>query len=138
MKFLVSDRQDERHNLIRSYLMPSTAVIAAILATIDLEWTIRRVLDHAAKGKSGLFGTRPVSGLDGYAKAWERVFQGRTAATLQDVVEDWTRLEQAYWLRHDIVHGRKGTGGLSYVTNPDYASELRNHMTTVAQATRFT
>lgn len=37
MKFLVSDKQPERHNRIRSFLTADTAIIAALLAAVDLD-----------------------------------------------------------------------------------------------------
>jgi hypothetical protein len=116
MKFLVSDRQDERHSRIRSFLTNENAVIAALLAAVDLEWTIRRVLDHALQIKSTALSQRPISGLKAYAMVWAKVFNGRGGKPLPSVVEDWQYLIESYQLRHDLVHGRQGSGSLSYVT----------------------
>ena len=116
MKFLVSDKQPERHGRIRAFLTPDTAVIAALLAAVDLEWTIRRVIDMTLGGDKELLDSKRISGLENYAKAWNRVVKGPEAQRLQDIVGAWDSLIDAYQLRHDIVHGRQGTGGVRYVT----------------------
>ena len=116
MKFLVSDKQPERHARIRAFLTPDTAVIAALLAAVDLEWTIRRVIDMTLRGEKQLLDSQRISGLANYAKAWNRVVKGPGAQRLQDVVGSWDSLIDAYQLRHDIVHGRQGTSGVRYVT----------------------
>ena len=116
MKFLVSDKQPERHERIRAFLKPESTVIAALLAAVDLEWTIRRVIDMALGGKEELIEQKRISGLENYAKAWNRVITGTESRRLQDVVGAWDELLEAYQLRHDIVHGRQGTGGVRYVS----------------------
>jgi hypothetical protein len=116
MKFLVSGSQERRHAEIRSFLTQDTAIIAALLAAVDFEWTVRRVLDHLSLGDPGASKEHHVSGLDGYARAWTRVFKGVNAKNLQDVVGNWEALKEAYQLRHDIVHGKQGSSGVAYVT----------------------
>lgn len=51
MKFLVSDSQKNRHKAILAFVNEDQSVIVVILAAIDLEWTIRRVID-------GMLGSR--------------------------------------------------------------------------------
>ena len=116
MKFLVSDSQAVRHERIREFLTPESTVIAALLAAVDLEWTIRRVICAAASTGVNEEGDDRISGLPGYAKAWGKVVKGPQAARLEDVVGEWAQLLDAYQLRHDIVHGRQGTAGVRYVT----------------------
>ena len=116
MKLLVSDKQPERHERIRAFLASDTAVIAALLAAVDLEWTIRRVIDRALGGNEELIERKRISGLENYAQAWNRVNKGPGSKRLQDVVGPWRELLDAYQLRHDIVHGRQGTGGVRYVS----------------------
>jgi hypothetical protein len=116
MKLLVRDSQYGRHEHIRAFLKPETTVIAALLAAVDLEWTIRRVIDAAAAGRTEVIGDKNISGLDGYAKAWNRVIAGPKAKTLENIVGNWGDLVENYQIRHDIVHGRKGSTGLRYVT----------------------
>lgn len=115
MKFLVSDRRPKRHERIRAFLTPDTAVIAALLAAVDLEWTIRRVIDMALGQSKEPIEKAQVSGLVNYAMVWNRVIKGPGARRMQDVVGRWDELRDAYQLRHDIVHGRQGTGGVGYV-----------------------
>jgi hypothetical protein len=116
MKFLVSDSQAVRHERIREFLTPESAVIAALLAAVDLEWTIRRVIDASANGGVNVVGDNRIAGLPGYAKAWGKVVNGPKSKRLQDVVGEWDQLMDDYQLRHDIVHGRQGAAGVRYVT----------------------
>jgi hypothetical protein len=116
MKFLVSRSQELRHVEIRSFLTQDAAIIAALLAAVDFEWTVRRVLDHASTGDTRLKKDKYVSGLDSYARVWAETLKAANGRKLQDVVPDWEALKQAYQLRHDIVHGKQGSSGLRYVT----------------------
>jgi hypothetical protein len=116
MNFLVSDSQASRHDQIRSFLTKEHAVIAVLLAAVDFEWTVRRVIDHRSSGESQPTEGRQISGLVGYARAWARAFKGGQAKRLEDVVGEWSAFNEAYQLRHDIIHGRKGSSGLNYVT----------------------
>ena len=116
MKFLVSDHQSDRHERIRSFLTADSSVIAALLAAVDLEWTIRRVIDMAVGGDQNRLASDHVSGLDAYAKAWRGAFNNSDATRLKVVVPDWSRLVNAYRLRNDIVHGRQGTAGVGYTS----------------------
>ena len=34
---------------------------------------------------------------------------------LQDVVKDWGQIKKDYQLRHDMVHGSRGSGSVNYV-----------------------
>ncbi len=115
MKFLVRDNQSERHEAIRAYLTQDTAIIAALLAAADLEWTIRRVLDHVSYQANDVLDQKHVSGLHGYAIRWKKIIRGPNKKSLEEVVADWGALGDAFQLRHDIVHGRKGSSGLDYV-----------------------
>jgi hypothetical protein len=116
MKFLVSVSQDLRHEKIRSFLTQDAAIIAALLAAVDFEWTVRRILDHASTDDTQFKKDKYVSGLDGYAKVWAKTLKAANGMKLEDVVPDWEDLKKAYQLRHDIVHGKQGSSGLLYVT----------------------
>jgi hypothetical protein len=116
MRFLVSDSQAQRHAQICQFLTPESAVIAAVLAAVDLEWTIRRVIDAAANGGVNIVAGDRISGLPGYARAWGKAVKVPMPKRLEDVVGKWPELLADYQLRHDIVHGRVGTGGVRYVT----------------------
>jgi len=45
LKFLVNDSQTNRHRAIFAFVNEEQSVIALVMAAIDLEWTIRRVID---------------------------------------------------------------------------------------------
>ena len=117
MKFLIADRQDERHAKIRSYLNDETAVIAVLLSAIDLEWTIRRTIDSALGNSLDEIGKKNVSGLEGYEKAWNKFcVKGFGFEPLDTLVGNWSELKKFYQIRHDIVHGRVGSTGVKYAT----------------------
>ena len=115
MGFLVSDRQIDRHAQIRALVAPGTATIALVLAAIDWEWTVRRVLDQAASAEIQGRENDHVSGTNGYAKLWNRLMKRETADQLEQIVGDWDGFKEAYQLRNDIVHGRKGSGGAQFL-----------------------
>lgn len=73
----------------------------------------------AAFGRSGLRVTVPKpprypSSLLGYAKAWDKEVSWLGKGRLTEVVGDAVELRRALQLRHDLVHGDKGTTGASY------------------------
>jgi hypothetical protein len=112
MKFRVSDVQAERHKEIRAYLDNERAVIAVILAAIDLEWTIRRTIDAATAKLNPPPAPKTISGLDSYAREWKKHCKG--FAPLEALIPNWADFQRIYQIRHDIVHGRAGTTGLKY------------------------
>lgn len=116
MKFLVRDSQRTRHERIRSFLNDENAVIAIILAAIDLEWTIRRVIDAKRKRNDELLSDRHVSGLPAYAKAWSKTIGDDSTHSLIGIVDDWVKLKKEYQLRHEIVHGRISSIGAEFAT----------------------
>jgi len=67
MKFLVRDLQTDRHRKIRSFLDEDNALIAVLLAAVDLEWTIRRTIDAMTKTD---VSDKLISGLENYKKEW--------------------------------------------------------------------
>ena len=111
MRFLVNDNIDSRHTRIRSYLNSESAVIAIVLAAIDLEWTLRRVIDAMSTSENKLAHDTHVSGLANYATVWGRAAKSGGHPPLKEVVGDWNGLVDDYQIRHDIVHGRQGTTG---------------------------
>jgi hypothetical protein len=116
MKFLVNDDIESRHTRISSYLDNESAVIAIVLAAIDLEWTLRRVIDAMSTAENKLAHDTYVSGLADYAKVWTRAAKAGGHPLLKEVVGDWDELIGAYQTRHDIVHGRQGTIGRLFAT----------------------
>jgi glutamine synthetase type III len=92
-------------------------MIAVILAAIDLEWTLRRTIDAVSGGEPAADSRKRVSGLDGYAKEWNKLcVKGRGIEPLENIVENWAHLLDYYQIRHDIVHGKVGSTGLKYAS----------------------
>jgi hypothetical protein len=117
MIFLVSDSQTNRHKAILAFVSEDQSVIAVILAAIDLEWTIRRVIDGMLASRDQGFVPDKVSGLDAYAKVWSKALPPEDGQSLPDVVGEWQELKVAYQARNDIVHGRQGSTGLEFANS---------------------
>lgn len=113
MKFRVSDDQESRHQIIRSYIEGDSASIAVVFSAIDLEWTIRRVLDRII-GSSISSEVHKVSGLPAYEKAWKKFAIPAGLPELSSIIPNWNEIKKEYQLRHDIVHGRVGTTSAKY------------------------
>lgn len=122
--FIVSDTQNERHRLIRSFLTPDRASIAVILAAVDFEWTMRRAILA--------FGTRPTKvireevfskfygGYEHYKDAWNAEVRPRMQLTVSEAIPHWSRLTDskkgAVRLRGQIVHGSQVSVSTKYAT----------------------
>lgn len=113
MKFRVSDDQKSRHQNIRSYLEGDSASIAVVFSAIDLEWTIRRVLDKII-GSSKISEVKQIAGLNAYEKAWNEFAIPKGFPKLSFINPKWNEIKKDYQLRHDIVHGRVGTTSAKY------------------------
>jgi hypothetical protein len=114
MKFLVRDLQTDRHRKIRSFLDEDNALIAVLLAAVDLEWTIRRTIDAMTKTD---VSDKLISGLENYKKEWQMIcVQQGGMQTLDVIVDDWRLLKEYYQIRHDIIHGRTGSTTLDYAS----------------------
>ena len=109
--FLATDKLEHRHKKIRSFL-PNEPVIAILLAAVDFEWTIRRAV--IALGTSSNRTIRDTvlkrcSGPKEYKEAWKREVKPRLQKGLSDVVPYWQFVnDEAFLLRHQVVHGLKG------------------------------
>lgn len=112
--FLVDDTLPKRHSKIRSY----EPFVGVILAAVDFEWTVRRAI--LALGKSPTKQIREsvlnnCSGLEKYKNAWKMEVKPFTGKTLTEVVPEWQFFkEQAYPLRHRLVHGVSGSVTKAY------------------------
>ena len=115
MNFLVSDSQSYRHERIKAFLVQDSTVIAVLLASVDLEWTIRRTLAQLLVNMPELDPPNKLAGLRAYESLWNRVAQKKRLQKLKDVVNDWDQIKRDYQLRHDMVHGRQGSGSVNYV-----------------------
>ncbi len=115
--FLVNDTIENRRRKILSFIESGESVIAVILAAANFEWTVRRVIiglgtstNDKFKGDAGLF--RKVSGLDGYKRLWKSEIP---SARLAELIQNWKYFkEDAFPLRHRLVHGVTGTTGVDY------------------------
>jgi len=120
MKFLIQDNQSGRHEKIRSYLTDDNAIIAVLLAAIDLEWTLRRTIDAAASKHPLIIEklkNSNISGLKRYETEWNKVcVKLHKMKPLNQIVSHWEELDKYYQIRHDIIHGRVGSTGLKYAT----------------------
>lgn len=117
MKFLVSDSQTNRHKAILAFVNEEQMVIALVMAAIDLEWTIRRVIDGMLTHREPVTISNKVSGLEAYASAWEIAVPITGGKSLPEVVGEWQALKDSYKARNDIVHGRQGTAGLEFISS---------------------
>lgn len=119
--FLVRDTRSVRTRKILSYAESDIAV-SVILAAMDFEWSCRRAIlalgrstTEELKSESGLLFR--CSGLENYKKAWNKEVYPGTGDRLQEVIPDWEYFrEQAFPLRHRLVHGVAGTTGRRYAT----------------------
>jgi hypothetical protein len=114
MKFLVKDKQKDRHKKIRSYLTDEDCSIAVLLATIDLEWTIRRSLYALSNASLAELREERISGLDRYARNWEKKLKMDFPLKLE--ISSWEELKEAFELRNALTHGAQGSSGLKYCT----------------------
>ena len=115
--FFVNDTIEARHAKIRTFLAKEP-VIAVLLATADFEWTVRRAIAALGRNPTRYIHEtllKNVSGLERYREVWKREVGKRLAKDLSEVVPDWTSLKQeAFGLRHRLIHGAAGTVGISY------------------------
>jgi len=127
--FYVNDSQDLRHDYIRGFLNEDkTCPVAIILAAVDFEWTIRRVIlacgyapskeilqrlnDTKKELKKNLnadefkkhdrYGNFRPSGLDSYEIFWNQEIKG---VKLSDLIIDFEPLRKSYKKRNGIAHG---------------------------------
>jgi hypothetical protein len=86
-----------------------------VTAAIDLERSIRRVIDGMMAHREPVTIPNKVSGLVSYANAWAVAVSTTGGKSLPEVVVEWQDLKDAYRARNDIVHGRQGTEGLEFI-----------------------
>ena len=109
MKFLVDDNHSNRHAKIRSFLTEGTAVIAVLLAAVDLEWTLNRTIRALGKSASADLRDQRISGLAKYKEVWKKEVTSHTSVELNQVIGDWAKLER----RGIRATHRQGSGGIS-------------------------
>ena len=130
--FLISDSLATRQAKINRFLDGGEPAIGLLLAAVDFERTVRRAI--LALGVTPtrelafqLGRPRPAnwevphpkpprypSSLNGYAKAWDKDLHWLKKDRLLEILGEGVELRNAIQLRHDLVHGDRGTTGANY------------------------
>ena len=118
--FLYTDKQSNRHEHIRSFLLKEP-VVAVVLAATDFEWTIRRaILSLSAlptKHIKEVFNSEKKSGPSGLKDHWKKLVKPRIGVDLPSIISNWEFLsKRAYKLRNNLVHGVEGKVTTPYAT----------------------
>jgi hypothetical protein len=129
--FLVTDDLITREDKIRGFIKREPA-IAVLLAAADCERTIRRAIlalgvTPTLELQHRLGRPRPVgwraptprpkkyaSSIKGYNEAWSDELGHLKQPLLDGVAGSERTLRVAFQLRHDLIHGDKGTTGIGY------------------------
>lgn len=115
--FLTSDTFTDRQARIRSF-DNNDIFIGVLLATMDFEWTIRGAIIALGYQKNSTIRSQVLAnctGIDRYKDAWKQQVKPRHGVTLPSIIADWGFLkDQAFPLRHRLVHGVKATTGVQY------------------------
>ena len=113
--FLVSDASESREIRIQNLLVEEPA-LAALLAVIHFEWTIRRSI--IALGTSPNVDIRKelekCHGDRKYKDLWKREVFPRVDKRLPKIIKNWDGLQKSFKLRHKIVHGVRFYGKSEY------------------------
>ena len=114
--FTYRETNHKRREKIESFLTKEYSAVAVIMATANFEWTLRRAI--LALGKKATLDLRSeikrTSGLNAYKKLWLNSVISGIDKSLSGIIPNWSQLNKAYDLRHELVHGNKGTTGLGY------------------------
>jgi hypothetical protein len=107
--FLAGDTPEQRERLIRQLLehWPGLAVVAA---AVNFEWTVSRAVLFLSKTSNSELRSKlkHYHGLWAYARLWDQEVRAyRDVPTLPTIVPDWTALNAAFQMRHELVHGRE-------------------------------
>lgn len=135
--FRVTDSVEKRQQFIRKFIEQDEHAVAVLLAAADCERTIRRAIQilgvtpkkelayqlgrrRPAGEASSTDGQKPKfygSSIKAYHRAWNKeIYKGREIRRrlLGDVAKDKKNIERAFNLRHELIHGEKGTTGKDY------------------------
>ena len=113
--FTYRETIQKRQEKIESFLTREHSAVAVIMAAANFEWTLRRAI--LALGKKPTSELRKdierTSNIDRYKDQWAKeVITG--IKSLPAILPNWSELRTSYNLRHELVHGNKGTTGLGY------------------------
>jgi hypothetical protein len=115
--FLISDTLADRQQRIRSF-DNNDIFIGVLLATMDFEWTLRRAIVALGYQKNSNIRNHVLancSGISRYKEAWDQQVKQRHGVTLPGLIPNWEFLKnEAFPLRHRLVHGVKTTTGVQY------------------------
>lgn len=114
--FTYRETIQKRREKIESFQTKEYSAVAVIMAAANFEWTLRRAI--LALGKKATSDLREeikgTSSLDAYKKLWRNSVTSGIDKILPDIIQNWSQMIEAYELRHELVHGNKGTTGLGY------------------------
>lgn len=133
--FLVSETWEERKAKILSFAEQDCCV-GVILATINVEWCLRRCILAMGSTSVSKLNKLNLSGLDKYKKCWKEEVQPNVNVSLAVLMDThltsakswkptktlktcngWPVLNYAFLLRHVLVHGAKGSA------SPEFAQQ---------------
>jgi len=113
--FTYKETIEARRAKIESFLTKEHSAVAVIMAAANFEWTLRRAI--LALGMKPTVALRKeiekTSGIEGYRDQWKKELVAGVKG-LPAVIPGWADLKESYKLRHELVHGNKGTTGLGY------------------------
>ncbi len=134
--FLVRDSSLVREERLKQFLAEDPS-LAALLAVIHFEWTIRRAIIALGKSPNVTVRTKlkSCSGLDKYKDVWrDEVVQNEQRAVkslAHHVVKNWEGLTRAFRLRHRLVHGATSCGTEYASDRVDWAIAATNDIRTI-------
>lgn len=88
-------------------LVQTDPALAAVLAVVHVEWTIRRAIIGLGRSPNVEIRAtlRHCHGVQQYKELWQHEITPRTARRLHEIVANWDGLLHAFRLRHRLVHG---------------------------------
>jgi len=116
--FTYKETIEARRAKIEAFLTKEHSAVAVIMAAANFEWTLRRAILALGKKPTAILRKEieKTSNLDRYKDLWvEKVIKG--VQGLPAIITGWAELRTSYMLRHELVHGNKGTTGLGYARN---------------------
>jgi hypothetical protein len=118
--FFVLDKEEHKVKKIYSYL-GREPMIAILLAAANWEWTTGRCILFLGK-RPNVVVRKDLSkchGLKKYSELWkeELCSENSTIAPLNKIISQWDEFNDAFSLRHTLIHGR-GTCSRNMATKP--------------------
>lgn len=118
--FLVNDSVEDRRHKIIGFVDNGEIAIAVLLASANLEWTLRRCIIGLGMSKTSDFNKKNgifdrCHGLKDYKTVLRKEVTPLVEQTLPEVIFNWQYLkEKAFPLRHKLIHGVEGPPGVGY------------------------